>query len=455
MTVVHLHVHSEFSWSDGACIIDRLVQRAEQLKMPAVAITDRNSVAGVSRLWSKCIKAGIKPIIGLEIEVLNLPGDGRAFSVILLARNSRGYANLCRLISLAFEHDPLAPGITKAQLKAHAQDLICMSFSVVGELSTLLLEGKDARAREVSDWYRGVFGEDFYYEIQNHGLPKEALAMNKILNMAYQTRIPVVPSNDCHYLEGKDSLAIDALHCIRRGIDFGHPDAKRFACNEYYFKSYRELKALFDFPPHLTRNTGQIADKIDISSGYIPFDQSDLSPELLLQLVHEFSPGLRAKTPAGTKQVIVAMSKSKHPALLEYLHHKLPDYRILPFTEYRSWTPAGIYAEVLRVLRVGEDKIHQLCELIPPEAATLLDATLISTDFASVASEDFVCGAALEMGDTLINTFADERASKFIYGLIPKDMPIPVSRDRDGQPRCQYEPRMIAQMGLNSLLFEP
>ncbi len=219
MSFVHLHIHSEYSWLDGACIIDELVQRAVELKMPAVAITDRNSVAGASRLWHQCIKAGIKPIIGLEIAVLNDPGDGRTFSLILLAKNGCGYENLCRLITLAYERNPATPKITKSQLAEHAQDLICLSFSVVGELCTLLLEGKDDEAKQVSDWYYDVFGEDYYYEVQNHGLPQEAVAMNKLLHLTYDTKIPVVLTNDCHYLERKDSVAIDALNCIRKGID--------------------------------------------------------------------------------------------------------------------------------------------------------------------------------------------------------------------------------------------
>ncbi len=143
MSFVHLHSHSQYSWLDGTCIINDLVQRAVELKMPAVAITDRNSVAGASRLWHQCIKVGIKPIIGLEIAVLNEPGDGRSFSVILLAKSGYGYENLCRLITLANERDPATPKITKSQLAEHAQDLICLSFSVVGELCTFLLEGID------------------------------------------------------------------------------------------------------------------------------------------------------------------------------------------------------------------------------------------------------------------------------------------------------------------------
>ncbi|HRU78794.1 MAG TPA: PHP domain-containing protein, partial [Rectinema sp.] len=185
MSFVHLHTHSQYSWLDGACIIDDLVQRAVELKMPAVAITDRNSVAGASRLWHQCIKAGIKPIIGLEIAVLNDPGDGRTFSLIMLAKNGYGYENLCRLITLANERDPATLKITKSQLAEHAQDLICLSFSVVGELCTLLLEGKDDEAKQISDWYYDIFGEDYYYEIQNHGLPQEAVAMNKLLHLTY------------------------------------------------------------------------------------------------------------------------------------------------------------------------------------------------------------------------------------------------------------------------------
>ena len=453
MSFVHLHVYSEFSWLDGACIIDDLVQRAVQYKMPAVAITDRNSVAGASRLWHQCIKAGIKPIIGLEIEVLNDPGDGRAYSVILLAKNGFGYENLCRLITLAYENDTNTPKIAKSQLREHAQELICLSFSVVGEICTLLLEGKDDQAKEVSDWYYSVFGEDYYYEIQNHGLPSEGVAMNKLLNLAYQTKIPVVLTNDCHYLNRKDSIAIDALNCIRKGINFNHPEAKRFACNEYFFKSPKEMKVLFDFPPQLIRNTKVIADKINVTDGYIPVSESDLTVPRVVGLLSSYSSSLKIRFKPNSRHIRVSLMDHKSTEVLEHLHKQMPDFDIIHFSEYEPWIARSIYSAVLNTLKVPEEKIRELCGLIPHEANTLLEAILISIDFSCLSSEDYVCSLAVEISDRLINTFKDVSTVRHRYALIPKGMPIPIIREEDGNPRCQCDFNLIAQSGLISLEF--
>ena len=455
MSFVHLHVHSEFSGLDGACIINDLVQRAVQLKMPAVAITDRNSVAGASRLWHQCVKAGIKPIIGLEIAILNDSGDGRAFSVILLAKNGCGYENLCRLITLASEYDVLAPKITKSQLAKHSQDLICLSFSVVGELCTLLLEGKDGQARQVSDWYYDVFGEDYYYEIQNHGLPQEAVSMNKLLKLSYETKIPVVLTNDCHYIERNDSVAIDALNCIRKGIDFSHLDAKRFACNEYFFKTPKEMRALHNFPPQLIKNTLAIADKINVTDGYIPVSESDLNVSMVVDILRCLSHSLRIKYKPNGKHIWVSLMEHKSAEVLEYLRNQLPDFELIHFTEYESWTPRSIYAAVLKSMKVPEAKIKELCGLIPSEAKSLREAVLISVDFSCLSSGDYVCSLASDIGDTLIHTFKEERLHRHNYALIPKSMAVPVVRSIDENPRCQYDSNYITDVGIISLKFEP
>ncbi len=454
MSFVHLHVHSEYSWLDGACIIDDLVQRAVQYKMPAVAITDRNSVAGAFRLWQACVKAGIKPIIGLEIAVLNNPGDGRAFSVILLARNGSGYENLCHLVSLAYEQDALAPKITKNQLAEHAQDLICLSFSVVGELCTLLLEGRDVEARQVSDWYHEVFGEDYFYEIQNHELPSEAVAMNKVLNLAYQTKIPVVLTNDCHCMDRSDSISIDALNCIRKGLDFAHSEAKRFACNEYYLKSPKEMKALIGFPPQLIKNTLDIANKIDVTDGYIPVSESDLSVSKVVGLLSSYSSTLKIKFKPSSRHISLSLMDHQSADVLEHLRQQLPDFEFIHFTEYDPWTPRSIYAAVLNAMKVPEEKIRDLCGLIPAEAKTLREAVLIDSDFSCLSSEDYVCSLAAEIGDTLISTYKEERPARHSYALIPKDMPVPIVRDMYGQQRCQYDLCMITQAGIISLEFQ-
>ena len=455
MSFVHLHVHSEYSWLDGACCIDDLVQRAAQYKIPAVAITDRNNVAGASRLWHRCVKAGVKPIIGLEIDVLNDPGDGRAFSVILLAKNGFGYENLCRLVTLAFERDPQAPAITKSQLRDHSQNLICLSFGVAGELCALLLEGNDGQARQVSDWYHEVFGEDYYYEIQNHGLPSETLAMNKLLNLAFQTRIPVVLTNDCHYLDRKDSSAMDALNCIRKGMDFSHPEAKRFAGNEYYFKSPKEMKSLIGFRSPFIRNSLAIAEKIDVTDGYIPVSDSELSALDVFGMLKEYSSTLRISLKPRVRHLTVSLRDHKSADVLEHLRKRLPDHDFVRFTEYDPWTPGSIYSAVLNAMKVPERKVTELCGSIPAGAKTLMEAVLISTDFSCLSSEDYVCALAAEIADSLINTFMEERPSRHNYALIPKNMPVPLARYAEGQSGCQYDFDSVTETGLISLEFQP
>lgn len=455
MTFVHLHTHSEYSWLDGACCIDDLVQRALQQQMPAVAITDRNSVAGAYRLWHRCIKAGIKPIIGLEIEVLNDISDGRAFSVILIAKNGDGFSNLCRLLTLAHTPGTDHPRITKSQLMDNSTDLICLSFSVVGELCTLLLEGKDAHARQVSNWYHDIFGDDFYYEVQNHGLPREATAMNKLLNLAYQTKIPVVLTNDCHYMEHRDSLAIDALNCIRKGIGFNHPDAKRFACNEYFFKTADEMKSLYGFPPDLIKNTTKIAGLIDFTGAYLPTQGGFPALAPIMDILKRAFPGINIQANEQAPHLTLSLPGYDLQDVLRHLQSSLPECDVLPLTQYRRWTPAGIYAAVLRAMRVPYAGIAELCEMIPPEAKTLLEATLISTDFSCFSYEDYVYHLAMTIGDTLIDTFESECASESSYIICPFDSPLPIIHDESGKARCPYDSGIMETPGVIHLTIHP
>lgn len=448
MSFVHLHVHSEFSMLDGACHIDALVRRTRQLKMPAVAITDRNSIAGALRFSQKCKQAGIKPIIGLEIEVWNDLTDGRAFSVILLAKTLDGFHNLARLITHAFEHDPSAPRISKTQLQAHATGLICLSFSVVGELCTLLLEDRDDEARQVMDWYRGVFGEDYYLELQNHGLPREAIAMNKLLNLAFHTQMPLALTNDCHYLRRQDSISIDALNCLRKGMDFAHPEAKRFACNEYYFKSAKEMATLFDHPQELTSTTLEIADKIELD---LTRPSGNGSPVALTQAINAIRALSNVAEIGSISPLRINPPLGQSSALIQQLSQHLPDYRIVPVADHQTWQPSEIYAAILRVMGVKDSAARELCDMIPPEAESLIDAMMIDTDFSCHASENYVYIEALIMADKLLSTFKLSQMSKDGYALIPKDAVLPMISAPDGAKYCQFDRQTLNLLGYLSL----
>ncbi len=194
----------------------------------------------------------------------------------------------------------------------------------MGELCTLLREGKDDEAKQVSDWYYDIFARIIITKCKITACLKKLVAMNKLLNLAYETKIPVVLTNDCHYLERKDSIAIDALNCIRKGIDFSHQEAKRFACNEYYYKSPKEMGALYNFPPQLIKNTLAITDKIDVTDGYIPVSESDLSVSRVVDILHGFSPSLRIKFKPNSKHLRVSLMENNSDEVLEHLRIQLP-----------------------------------------------------------------------------------------------------------------------------------
>jgi DNA polymerase III alpha subunit len=255
-------------------------------------------------------------------------------------------------------------------------------------------------------------------------------------------------------MDRNDSIAIDALNCIRKGLDFAHPEAKRFTCNDYYFKSPKEMKALIGFPPQLIKNTLEIAEKISVTDGYIPVVESDLSVPRVVGILNSFSPPLRIKFKPGSKHISVSLMDHKSADVLEHLRQQLLDYDIIHVTDYDPWTPRSIYSAVLNTMNVPEEKSRELCRTIPAGAKTLREAVLMSTDISCLSSEDYVCSLAAEIGDTLINTFKEERSASRSFALIPKDMPVPLVRDAEGRLRCQYDIGHLHQTGLISLEFQ-
>ena len=213
MAFVHLHVHTEYSLLDGACRTDRLAQRAKELGQSAIAITDHGVMYGAVAFYKACKKAGIKPLIGCEVYVAPRNMTDRQHGIdndythlILLCKNEVGYKNLCYLVSAAFtEGFYIRPRIDWALLHKHAEGLICLSGCVAGEIPQRILrddyKGAKARAEEL----RELFGEDFYLEIQDHNIELERKASQGIIRISRETGIPLVVTNDAHYLSREDA----------------------------------------------------------------------------------------------------------------------------------------------------------------------------------------------------------------------------------------------------------
>ena len=269
---VHLHIHSEFSLLDGANRIKDLPVRAKELGMKAMAITDHGVMYGAIDFYKACKKEGIKPIIGCEVYVAprtrfdkepNI--DNHYYHLILLAKNNQGYKNLSKLVSLGFvEGYYYKPRIDLEILEKYSEGLICLSACLAGAVNQALLNGQEEKAEEVALWHKKVFGEDYYIEIQNNGIPEQVLANQKLVKLARKLDIPLVATNDAHYLKKEDAYNHEVLLCIQTGKRMSDPDRMRFDTDELYVKSPEEMSEYFKAFPDAIENTVKIADKCNV-----------------------------------------------------------------------------------------------------------------------------------------------------------------------------------------------
>ncbi|NGQ94869.1 DNA polymerase III subunit alpha [Brevibacillus sp. SYP-B805] len=266
---VHLHVHTEYSLLDGAARIDALVNKAAALGMPALAMTDHVHLYGAIPFYKACKQAGIKPIIGMEAYIIEGDLSERSrqapppFHLTLLAENDEGYRNLLRLSSLAnTEGYHLLPRINKAALEQHHKGLIALSGCLKGEVPSLLLAGDVAGAKRAALWYQRVFGQgSFFLELQDHGLERERRLNQRLLGLHQETGIPLVATNNVHYVEKADAKLHDVLLAIGEGKTLEEEGRFRYETEEYYLKSAEEMAGLFAHVPAALANTLAIAER--------------------------------------------------------------------------------------------------------------------------------------------------------------------------------------------------
>lgn len=272
---VHLHNHSHYSLLDGAVKIDDLVGAAHRARMPALALTDHGNLFGAVEFYLKATAMGIKPIVGCELYVaresrLKRRDEGRlsdsSHHLVLLVKDRRGYQNLMRLSSLGYmEGFYYRPRVDKELLAELSEGLIAMSACLKGEIPSLVLAGRLEEACRAAEWFRDVFGpEGFYLEIQDHGMQEEKDSMRGILEVSRRTGIPVVATNDCHYLAREHARAQDILICIQTGKDLDQQDRLRLSSEEFYFKTPEEMATLFAEVPEAIAATVEVAEKCNL-----------------------------------------------------------------------------------------------------------------------------------------------------------------------------------------------
>lgn len=279
---VHLHLHTEYSLLDGMANISKVTKRAKELGMPAIAMTDHGNMYGAVAFYDACVKVGIKPIIGTEFYVCDdIKVQGKVKTddaeggykdrrhLVLLAKNDVGYKTLSLLNAIAFRDGfYYKPRIDLEILKKHHDGLICLSACVGGDIPQAILRGDYKKAEELVVFFKELFGEDFYLEIQNHGLEEQILVNSYLRSYAKKYGIKTVATNDVHYIDKTDASVHDVLMCVQTSTKIDTPNRMKMPCDEFYLKSYDEMLEVFPDDEDALQTTIEIANKCDFNFIY-------------------------------------------------------------------------------------------------------------------------------------------------------------------------------------------
>ena len=276
MKFIHLHNHSHYSILDGAMTIDKMIEKAKELDMPGIALTDHGNMFGAIEFYQKCKKAGIKPIIGQEFyvapgsrfkkEFVKDSGEEKSYHLILLAKNVQGYKNLMKLSSIGFlDGFYYKPRIDMESLEKYSEGLICSSACIAGEIQVNILKGKNKEAREVALRLKNIFPENhFYLEMQDHGLQQQKIVNAEFDKMSKELDIPLIVTNDAHYASREDAYSHEVLLCIQTGKTMQDEKRMKFGSDNFYLKSEKEMLELFADYPDAIYNTYKIYEMIDV-----------------------------------------------------------------------------------------------------------------------------------------------------------------------------------------------
>lgn len=431
---VHLHVHSEYSLLDSAARIRDLAERAGKFGMTSLALTDHGAMYGVVPFYKACKAQGIQPIIGCEVRFttgsINDKGtraENPIYHLILLAKHAIGYRNLMQLVSRAhLEGLRDQPLLNLQMLAAHTEGLVCLSSGLAGEISQHLLGGRVEEARQAAERCQKLFGEDFYLEIQDHSLVEQKKIMPQLINLGREMGIPLVATNNVHYIRREDYLVQDILSCIGTGKTLEDKERIKFQTDQMYMKSAEEMERLFAHLPEAIKNTRVIADKcrLELDFGrsvlpeFKPIQEGLNSADYLLKLCEK---GLMERY-GQSPQWHNADGRAQLTARLEYelsVIEKMgfSDYFLIVWDFMRFAHEQGIFvgpgrgssagslvAYVLRITDVDPIKYRLLFErFLNPQRVTMPD---IDIDFSDLRRD--------EMIDYVVRKYGAEHVAQII-----------------------------------------
>lgn len=305
---VHLHLHTQYSLLDGEIRLKGLFEKAQAFKLPAITMTDHGNLFGMVEFYKQAQKHGLKPIIGCEVYIAPgsrlekeyHPHKENAFHLVLLCKNEKGYRNLVKLVTQAyFEGFYYKPRIDRELLREHQKGLIALSACLHGEIPYYLLKGDQDRSLKIARELSEIFDQNrFFLELQKNDIPEQEIVNKGLLEIHRQLGIPIVATNDCHYLTQEEAKAHDVLLCIQTGKTVDDPNRLRFSTNQLYFKSPEEMMTLFSDLPEAIENTLHIADRCNLE---LTFGHSHL-PRYPLPAEETMDSRLKKEARAGLEQ---------------------------------------------------------------------------------------------------------------------------------------------------------
>ncbi|WP_268627294.1 DNA polymerase III subunit alpha [Paenibacillus alvei] len=423
---VHLHVHSEYSLLDGAARIEALAARAAACGMKALALTDHGVMYGIIPFYKACMSHGIKPIIGVEAYVTTGALQEKVsrkeqpiYHFILLAKNEQGYRNLMKICSVGhLEGFHYKPRVDMDTLRKYADGIIALSACLGGEVSQHVLHGNEEAARSAVERYKDIFRDGFYIELQDHGLPEQKKVNIGLIALSEQTGVPLVATNDVHYLQQEDAAMQDVLICIGTGKSVEDEGRMRMHTDQMYFKSQEEMAALFRHVPEAVANTARIAEQCNVTldfgghvlPAYHPLPEGMNAGQYVRQLCEE---GLASRYQALPEWQDEAFQREAR----ERLVYELNTIENMGFSDYflivwdfirfsheqgimtgpgRGSSAGSLVAYCLRITNVDPLKYHLLFErFLNPERVTMPD---IDIDFNDERRDEVIAYVANKYG---------------------------------------------------------
>ncbi len=421
---VHLHVHSEYSLLDGAARITDLVQRAAELNMNALALTDHGVMYGVIPFYKACKQAGIRPIIGCEVYLTDgsmkdklSRRDQPIYHLLLLAKNEQGYRNLMALCTRAhLEGFHYKPRVDKELLNQYRDGLICTSACIRGDIPWHLLHGRYDEAKRAVAEYKEIFGNDFYLEIQDHGLPEQKQVLKPLIELSRETGVPLVATNDVHYVRAEDHAVQDVLLCIGTGKTLEDEDRMRVRTDQMYLKSAEEMARRFAHVPEALENTLKIADECwlelefdrPILPEYRPLPEGRTSAGYLRELCEQ---GVRSRYAADPR----FNDESFRAQLVERLSFELSTIEKMGYADYFLIVWDFIRFARERGIAVGPGRGSSAGSLV----AYALEITDVDPLRYGLLFERFLNPERVSMPDIDID-FSDERRDEVIEYVVNK-----------------------------------